>query len=511
MGTGTYSWLTFQQARQALAQRLNDPGNVQWADAELGLYINEALTEWQALTGYSRARGTFNLSTGVPFYDLTTLLTGGGGNLLLAMSVTDAQVVTLIEYMLLEPPTIPWTGTTQFTLAELTAALQQTRDNFLVETGSVITHSTVNVPSPPLGRFQIDDHVIDVRRLAWTNPYGPTTPTVTAQIISLQNSISGLQSSLASLGNINSAAATAINAQLTVLEAQLSALLSSLPLVSAGPTPLWVNDEFSGQANLPGWSQNPGIPEAFSILAPPPLQVQLIPPPITNGSCDMLSVNAGAALNPSVGVPLGIPTNFVWGVKWGALANLLSQDGEPRDDFRAGYCRQRYQEACELCRMMPVVVTAALNGVQVFPQSVAELDAYRPTWQNSNGPPDAVACAGQNLVAACPPPDSNGFYSMTLDVVQNAVVPFVNGDYVQIGREFWESILVESEHMALFKSGGSEFGDSIPLHQKFIRDAASCNDRLKASSIYLNAIQRQSEKEKKIRPRRETDVTEATE
>ena len=269
-------------------------------------------------------------------------------------------------------------------------------------------------------------------------------------------------------------------------------------------TPLWMTDEFASQANQPGWQQNPGTPEAFSVVAPPPLQVQLVPPPINIGFLDLLTVNSGADLDPSVGVELGIPTNFAWVAKYGALAALLSQDGEPRDDFRAGYCRQRYEEGCDLARRMPVVVTAALNGVQVFPQSVAELDAFRPTWECEVTPPDAVACAGQNLVAACPPPGTSPV-SMTLDVVQNAVVPEADTEFLQIGREFLQVILGEAEHLALFKSGGSEFGDSVPLHQAFVMAAATCNDRLKASSIYLNAIAAQSESEKKLRPRRETD------
>lgn len=449
MGTGTYNWITFAQAKAQLAQRLDDPSMVHWGDAELGMYIQEALTEWQALTGYWRDRGTLVLTATVPFYDLSTTLLDSGGNLMLGMAVTDATVVRLMEYMLLEPPTIPWTGSTQFNLTELTNSLQGTRDNFLVETGTVVTHSVINVPAPPTNRFPLDDHVIDVRRVAW---------------------------------------------------------LPAVPGANLPHTPLWVSDEFSAQASIPGWGQSPDQPEAYSIVAPPPLQVQLIPPAVANGQCDLLTVNSGAALNPALGVPLGIPTNYVWGVKWGALADLLSQDGEPRDDFRANYARQRYDEACELARMMPVVVTSFLNGIQVFPQAVAELDAFRPAWAAVDGSPDSVGIAGQNMVAAAPPPDNNGPYSMMMDVVRNAVVPVNDGDFVQIGREYLDVILDFSEHLALFKSGGKEFADSMPLYISYVQAAGNCNDRLRASSIYLNAMSTQSSDENKSRPRRESDA-----
>jgi hypothetical protein len=446
---GSYGWITFAQAKQQLADRLDDSNFVHWSDTELGLYIVEALTLWQALTGYWRDRGTFVLTPGQIFYDLPTLLVDSGGNFMLGMAVTDAQVITEMEYQLLEPPTIPWTGSTQFNLTELTDSLQNTRDNFLSETGAVVTHSIVAVPPAPIGRFPLDDHVIDVRRVAW---------------------------------------------------------LPTIPGTGLSHVPLWMNDEFGASSITPGWNLSPGDPQSYSIVAPPPLQVQLIPPPLANGVSDCLTVNSGVALNPSVGVPLGIPTNFVWAVKWGTLADLLSQDGEPRDDFRAGYCRQRYDEAIDLARAMPVILTSGLNDVDVFPQSVAELDAFRPEWASTSGVPDAVASAGQNLIAIAPPPDAGGPYSLRCDVVRNAVVPVNDTDFVQIGREWIDSIVDEAFHISLFKSGGSEFSDTIPLHQSFIKSAAAYNDKLKACSIYLNALQSQSTEEKKSRPHRESDA-----
>lgn len=448
MPSGSYGYITFAQAKAQLAERLGDSSFIHWSNTELGLYIIEALTTWQALTGYWRDRGIFPLTPGVPFYDLPTLLTDSGGNLMLQMAVTDAQVVPLIEYHLLEPPTIPYTGTTQFNLAEITGALQTNRDNFLVETGAVVTHSVVPVPGAPIGRFPVDDHVIDVRRCAW---------------------------------------------------------LPNVPGSNLAHLPLWMSDEFSAGATIPGWNLNPDTPESYSIVGPPPLQVQLIPPPIDSGQIDLLSVDSGAALDPTIGVALGIPTNYVWAVKWGALADLLSQDGEPRDDFRANYCRQRYDEACELARKMPVILTTALDEVQVLPSAVADLDALRPDWAASTGVPDSVGIAGQNLVAVAPPPDALAPYSFRADVVRNAVVPIVGGDFIQIGREYIDEIINEAHHLALFKDGGQEFADTVPLHQSFIKSAAGYNERLLAMSIYLNCMAEQSNKENSIRQRRQSD------
>jgi hypothetical protein len=454
MGTGNYDWLTFAQAKSQLAQRLDDLGNVHWSDVENGLYIQEALTTWQALTGYWRDRGVFTLTASTPFYDVTTLLRNGGGVLILQYTTTDADLVKIIEYQLLEPPTIPWTGTNQFTLAELTDALEGTRDNFLVESGCVITHSVVNVPPAPDGRFQVDDHVIDVRRVAW---------------------------------------------------------LPTVPGTNLKHVPLWFSDEFAAGGYEVGWNLNPGDPESHSIIGPPPLQVQLIPVPLDKGQCDLLTVNSGAALNPAGPVVLGVPNNFSWVVKWGALADLLSQDGEPRDDFRANYCRQRYDEGCEIARLMPVILNCGLNEIQVFPQAVAELDSFRPDWAGTDSAPDSVGVAGQNIIAIAPPPDNVVPYSFRADVVRNAVVPSLDADFVQIGREYWDPILDEAFHIAIWKCGGQEFADTLPSHQAFVRSAANYNSRLKSTSIYLNAMGQQSSAENKERPRVESDtVAEAT-
>jgi hypothetical protein len=83
-----------------------------------------------------------------------------------------------------------------------------------------------------------------------------------------------------------------------------------------------------------------------------------------------------------------------------------------------------------------------------------------------------------------------------------------DGDFVQLGREYLDALLNEAQHLAVFKSGGQEFADTVPLHQEFVKAAANYNDRLKAMQIYLAAIGAQSNAETKARPRRESDVEE---
>jgi hypothetical protein len=154
---------------------------------------------------------------------------------------------------------------------------------------------------------------------------------------------------------------------------------------------------------------------------------------------------------------------------------------------------------------MPVILLAALEEQPVFPQSVAELDAFRSSWCVTAGPPDSLATAGLNLLAAANIPDG-GSYSVRLDVVRNAVTPVNDGDYIQVGREFLDVLLDESVHLAKFKDGGSDLENSVPMHQRFIRAAGIVSDRLRASTLYLRACGEQSSREKSLRPRRESDA-----
>lgn len=448
-----YSYITFAQAKTQLASRLDDPSSVYWtatgAYNEIGNYIIEAMRTWQAYTGYWREKGQFNVSQGQAFYDLPSKLKSTDGTVdLLAYNVTDQDLVAMIQYHLLEPATgSTWTGSEQWNLTELTNALQNRRNQILVDTGLVISHSTLNlgVP-PPVGRVPLSDNVIDVRRVAW-RAVAPSTDVI----------------------------------------------------------PLWPSDEWSSSSFLPDWNLNANTPNSHSIIGPPPLTLQLMPVPIDVGKLEFLTVNAGADLNPAVGVLMGIPDNFAWGVKWGALADLLSIQGQPYDPTRAAYCQQRWEEAEEIIRINATVVTAAVDEKMTFVQPVGDLDAFNPTWEVTEGSPTQIASAGLNMICVAPPPDATP-YSVSLDVIRNAPVPAVDGDFIQLGREELDAVLDYAQHLAAFKMGGQEFLATIPLYQRFVRQAGIYNDRLRGTSCYLSAMQGQSWSETKVRPRRESDV-----
>lgn len=431
-----YTHTTLAQARSQLSARLQDSANVFFAAAEVGRYIKESLRTWQSLTGYWRAQDTLVTAAGTMYYDLTSLLALS----MRAFTLKDQDLITDMEYHLQEPatPTV-WSGTAQFLLQDFTDALQRRRNQFLVETGCHLTRSTLAMPAPPTGRVSLTDTMIDVRRAAWY-----------------------------SAGNVFSH--------------------------------LWREDELAMTAFSPTWMGSTATPTSFSIIATPQVTLQVSPNPSAAGTLDLVTVNAGAALNPAAGVLMGIPDDFCWVVKWGALADLLSKDGPAHDEHRAEYCEKRYQQGVELANLFTCIIQAEISGVPLVVNTLYDLDAFDQDWQNGTAAlPTDLAIAGLNLIVPYPKPD--GVYTLTFDLVRNAVVPSADADYLQVGREELEAILGYAEHLAMFKVAGAEFEATSHYWENMIRIASLHSERMSAASRYLETLKDQSRKEQYARPR----------
>lgn len=428
-----YSHTTFGEAKAQLAALLNDPaaGLSFYSDAEVGTYIVEALRFFGAAAAFWRDRDTFvtNTNTGIPpavtptadnpWYDLPTWLPGLRG-----YNVIDSQILQAIEYHLLEPATVPYSGSSQFSQAAIVAAMQRRLNQFLLETTAVLTHMQIGPLAPNSGRITLPDNVMYVRRGAWFD-------TATAQWSRLSRS-----------------------------------------------------DEWSmlGYYQPPWTQQTPVAPQVFSLAVTPALTLQLAPPPTDPGFLDLIVVQSGTALNPVdpiTGVLMGIPDDFTWVVKFGALAELLNADGPAKDPRRAAYCQARWQEGIAMARVAESVLFLSIQGNPQYSESLASVDYGRPLWQNYAGnPPFMGALDGLNLLAMVDPPA--GAFPVTLDVVQNAIVPSADGDFIQVGREELAAILGYAEHLATFKCGGAEFMATLPSYQRIMALAGTYNSKLKA-------------------------------
>lgn len=433
-----YSYINLTQALVQLSERLDDESNVYWSTSELTLYLQEALRFWQGIAGYWRGRMVFNTVSDTPFYDLTAQ-----AKTLIPYTITDTILASEILYHLLEAQLsgspLAYVGTDMFILDDITQAMQRRRDQFLVETGMVLGVSTIGVGALPTMRIPLADSTIDVRRACLIDASGVKTP-------------------------------------------------------------LWRTNEFGAQGFSPRWATSPQDPTVgYSIAAEPPVTITLIPPQSLPSELELITLNAGAALNPANGVLLGIPDNFAWVVKFGAMADLLSKAGQAQDLPRASYCGQRWREGIQVARMHTSAVWGAIDGQETFIGTIEGLDGFNPAWETTIGAPSDLALGSWNLLAV--PPDT-AIHGIRLDVVQNAPVPVNPTDYLQVGREELDVILDYAEHLALFKVGGGEFLDTTNLYDNTLQLAGVYNERLQASVDYSKAMSDRAILEEALRPRR---------
>jgi hypothetical protein len=422
-----FAYLSFAQAVPLLAARLQDSGQVYWNQPnELLNCIIESVRLFQALTGSYKQAMAFPTAANQNYYSLTAQPGSPVAN-----SSTDVEVANNVLAALLEPPlTYPaWTGTGQFTLQQLQAAMQNRLNRFIGDTGRFVAQQTISGPPPPVEIVSLPDGVLDVRRAAWI----------------------------------------------------------PIPPVSPPATPAWPLgrlDEWAEQAYLPAAVQNPTQPLSFSVFGVGPLQLRLAPPPSNAGNIDCIFVLSGPTLNlnPSSPVVLGISDDLSPALKWGTLADLLGSDGSSRDYARAAYCEQRYAEFVALARIYPSVLTASINNISCGVGSVFDLDAYQPDWQQTTGQPGFVGMCGRHLACIGQTPD--GAYGVGLWTVANMPVT----GYIQVSRDQIDPVLDYAQHIASFKMGGAEFEGTVRLYQNLISAGKGQNGRLAAIGFYRDQL-----------------------
>jgi hypothetical protein len=436
------SWISLQGA---LSTRLGDVNQIFWVATEIRLYLEESLRTFGLLSGFWRARGTLHSTANTAFYDINVLLSDGVGQIL-STTVTDRDIIEQIQYALLEPATTQssWPGTEMFTFADVAGAVQNRLNQFMSDTGIVVNRSVIAAAAPPISREDLSGSTVDVRRAAW-------------------------------LG------ASPENYYRT----------------------MWREDERLLTAYDPSWNITPGIPSSYSVMGPPPLVIQIAPPPLTNGQIELLTVDSKDLAPASSATVLGIPDDLSPAVKWGALADLLGIDGIARDPVRAQFCEQRYQQYVQLAKLLPVALHAEINGVPLIPSTLQEMDASNPNWQNvasnSRNPVQDLVLAAPNLIGLSAVPSTAT--SVTLDVVRKTPIPALALDPVQIGREQLDMVLDYAENLAMFKVGGAEWHSTERQANNFLLQSVTFNQRMSASARAAASAAFQSEREESGIPR----------
>ncbi len=431
-----YGWLTFGQAKTEAAVRLGDPNMIRWGNAELGEYLKEAMRVFNSLTAFWAAPYSLDLTP--PFTQNWFAANGTGSPRL--PTLTDNDVYTLIEYHLLEPPTgSTWTGTNQFNITDLAQAMSRRRNEILQAAACNVVESTLAL-TPGVPTAQVTDMVLDERRCRWVPAVGQGSP------VTLQR-----------------------------------------------------GDSRTFQYFTPSYAQSSNPPLRWDVIGSPPQTITVdtnVPVPST---LQMLGIQGGADFTPGTNTPLLMPDDWMWVLKFGAMADVLSMEQEGKDLARAAYCRQRYEEGLKLMREMPWLLQAFLNGVPVDTQPLAGADRTNCEWQSRTTAFPELVVGGIDLFAVSPIPSTLTTVGMT--VVGNAPIPADDAAEIQVPRDVMNAILDEAQHLALFGMGGAEFKASMALHKSFVQYAVNQNKRLRESGILATTIRPPVDRQEEEQPR----------
>jgi hypothetical protein len=417
-----YSYITFLQAKQALALRLSDPNEFSWIDPELGLYIQEALSIWNCLTQWWPQDYSFTIT---PPTSSPWIFTNRAGPRV--QTYTDFSVYSPILYHIIEPQIGSggiWDGTPQFSFPDLIQAVQRKRDEVLQQTACNMGVLSPSV-TPGTDRIYLPDSTLDVRRVRYTG-------------------VNGITSTLCR------------------------------------------SDSLGFFRYSPSYRQTLGTPQRFDVLGGPPLTLTIDTLPDQSNTLEILSMQAGNTLTGNSAMPLQVPNDWAWVVKYGALSDILGKESEATDRSRAAYCMKRYIEGVTLMIEMPWILQAFINNQPVDTPSVAGKDRYSYEWQTNSSAWPGVVVSGIDMCAVCPIPAVDT--GVTLTVVGNTPQPVLDTDFLQVPRDVLDVILDYAQHIAAFKMGGSDFQATMPLYENFIRYAVETCLRLRLSGIFATDL-----------------------
>lgn len=431
---GSLCITTFLNLKDALSRRLNDPGKVFWVDAELKLYIAEALRTWNALTATWNADFTFTITgpASQVWYDLRTLV-----GYPRKPTLTDNDIYTIMQYHLLEPATGggTWTGSSQFALTDLQQALSRRRDEIIQLAGTNLAQFNITA-AVGQRRATFADNVLEIRRTR----YVPGD------------------------------------------------------LTNASIATLWRDDGLGFQDFAPNYlqgdpspGQQPASPQQYNLTSNPPLSLDVDYPPPVGGVYDTIALVSGACFSPPTPSLLSIPDDLSWVAKWGAMSDLLGSEDERQDAARADYCLQRYKDGVTLATQAPWLLLGQLNGIPYDTVSFTEMDQYAPEWDSDPNAPAMLVMAGLDFLAVSPIPTANT--DVTLTVVQNAPIPIADNDTVQASRDVLDAILDYAQSLSSFKQGGAEFSATKELVKNFALAATATNSRLEAIGIFRDVLE----------------------
>jgi hypothetical protein len=214
----------------------------------------------------------------------------------MAYTVTDQAVYNELQYHLLEAANSGASyGSGLFAVAEVVDRVQHRLSEFLKDTGVHVVRSTATSSTANVNAQSTPSDVLDVVRVGFPNSSSNTIPVPRG---------SALDSDLTKADNVGSNAAQDVPDYYTYDDAAIQT-------------------------------------------------ISFFPPPSASRAIDYLYVPQPTALPATPdGTVLDCPDDFTPFIKYGALADLFSKNGETHDPTRAAICEQLYQLGIDAARLL---------------------------------------------------------------------------------------------------------------------------------------------------------------
>lgn len=379
-----------------------------YTETEMGLYLIEAFRVWNLLTGHFRATSVVVTAPSDIFYNSG----------LHQITTTDQNVLNEMQYHTLETPDNGASlDSDMWTIGEWVDYLNARLAHFTDETKLILTRdnslaTVIDQTTYDLG-VGIDTDLLRLHRVAWVDAAG----------------------------------------------------------ISHG---LRQDSTLSYDRLLPEWTVASASqePEVYIRRLSNHLSVEIVPAPVAAGTLDVLYTKRPTQL-PQVAnaTVLDIPNDFTPYIKWGAMADMFSKEGQANDPQKASYCEARYQEGIAIARAVLRSQThqrTELDGVPLDFETIDSMDFGADGWQADDSTPVEWMPVGLTQIAVHPAHLAGGG-TLNVSGLTSFVIPANDGVFPDIPHSQVEAIVDYAHHLATFKQGGTEFAQNgIEVLKRFV-------------------------------------------
>ncbi len=206
------------------------------------------------------------------------------------MSFTDQQVLTQLQYVMIESPDggATW-GSGMWTAAEIINYLNQRQNRFLKDTQLHFGLANIDATEGD-NEYDLPDDWITTVRVVWISPDGSTRELIRS-------------------------------------------------------------NSWEADYGIPTWTYIEGPPKIYLDVDTPVLTIKLAPLPDEDGTLQVHYVPMGALMD-GTGELVTLPDEFMSAVKYGVLADMFAKVGRATDAGRSGYCQKRYQLGVDIAKML---------------------------------------------------------------------------------------------------------------------------------------------------------------